>query len=103
MFSNVIVSSDNEEIIKASKNMGLMLSKEVKNSSDTAHELEPAENTFSLSKNGLELPEYFCVIYPTAVLLKAKDFKNSFKLIKLNKKIDVVMGVSNTIIIHIKL
>ena len=96
VFSNVIVSSDNEEIIKASKKYGAnVIKRSKKNSSDAAHELEACrEYFFSLSKNGLELPEYFCVIYPTAVLLKAKDFKNSFKLIKLNKKIDVVMGVS---------
>ena len=36
----------------------------------------------------------FCVIYPTAILLKAKDFKQSFKIFDSKKNIDVVMGVS---------
>ena len=40
------------------------------------------------------MPNFFCLIYPTAVLIKSKDFKNSYKLIKNRSEVDVVMGVS---------
>ena len=41
------------------------------------------------------MPDYFCVVYPTAVLVKSKDFKSSFKLFKEVRNIDVANGVSN--------
>ena len=63
-----------------------------KNSGDSIHELASCREYFSiLQRKGYKLPEYFCVIYPTAIFLKAKDIKKSFKLIDKNNKVDVVM------------
>lgn len=96
LFQSVVVSTDSEEIKKIAKKFGaeiVIRSKE--NSSDIAHELDACREYLSiLTKKGFGLPEYFCIIYPTAVLLKAKDFKNSYKLMQSSNNIDVVMGVS---------
>ena len=90
-----IVSSDSELINSIAKKYGastVLRSKE--NSTNSAHELSACREYFSQKlRKGIELPEYFCVIYPTAILLKAKDFKQSFKIFD-SKNIDVVMGVS---------
>lgn len=96
VFTNVIVSTDDKQIMEiAKKYKADPVKRSKKNSDDNAHELEACREYFTnLSKKRIELPKYFCVIYPTAVLLKAKDFKNSFKAIKEGKEIDVVMGVS---------
>ena len=96
IFSEVIVSSDDDETIKIAKKYGaLTVLRSKKNSSDIAHELEACREYFSiLTKNKSTLPNFFCLIYPTAVLIKSKDFKNSYKLIKNRSEVDVVMGVS---------
>ena len=96
VFYDVVVSTDNDEIKKIAKKYGASITnRSKKNSSDTSHELESCREYFEiLKKNNIELPNYFCVIYPTAVLLKAKDFKKTARLIQLNEKVEVVMGVS---------
>ena len=96
IFSDVIVSSDDDETIKIAKKYGaLTVLRSKKNSSDIAHELEACREYFSiLTKNKSTLPNFFCLIYPTAVLIKSKDLKNSYNLIKNKSEVDVVMGVS---------
>jgi pseudaminic acid cytidylyltransferase len=96
LFETVIVSSDNKDIKNIATKYGAKtVNRSKKNSSNTAHELEACREYFSsLIKKGSILPDYFCIIYPTAVLLKAVDFKKSFNLMQENKDIDVVMGVS---------
>ncbi len=96
IFSDVIVSSDDNEIIKVAKQFGAStVERSKKNSSDSAHELEACREYLTiLKKNKIKLPTFFCLIYPTAVLIKSKDFKKSFKLIKSRNDVDVVMAVS---------
>ena len=71
------------------------MKRSLKNSSNTAHELDACmEYLLNLIKLKSCLPDLFCIIYPTAVLLKEKDFKNSLNIIKSDNNIEVVMGVS---------
>ena len=97
IFSDVIVSTDNKEIKKiASKFGAITVKRSKKSASDKAHELEACrEYLTALKRQKISLPDYFCVVYPTAVLVKSKDFKSSFKLFNEDSNIDVVMGVSN--------
>ena len=96
IFTNIIVSTDDKKIMEVSKKYGARtIKRSKKNSGDLIHELAACREYFSiLQRQGCELPEYFCVIYPTAIFLKAKDIKKSFKLIDKNNKVDVVMGIS---------
>ena len=96
VFDSIIVSTENRKISEIAKKYGAEVTKRsFKSASNTAHELEACKEYFvGLKKKNKLLPDFFCVIYPTAVLLKAKDFKKSYKLFISNKKIDVVMGVS---------
>ena len=97
IFSDVIVSTDNTEIKKIARKFGAnTVTRSKKSASDKAHELEACrEYLTTLKRKKVALPDYFCVIYPTAVLVKSIDFKSSFKLFKADRNIDVVMGVSN--------
>ena len=96
LFDSVVVSSDSKLINSIAEKYGAKtVLRSKKNSSNSAHELSACREYFNQTLiKGIELPEYFCVIYPTAVLLKAKDFKASFKLLEAKKQVDVVMGVS---------
>jgi len=96
IFFDVIVSTDDNKILSIAKQFGAStILRSKKNSSDTAHELEACREYFRiLKKQNKPLPTFFCVIYPTAVLIKSKDFKYSYNLIKNKKNVDVVMGVS---------
>ena len=96
IFDSIIVSTENEKISRVAKKYGAeVVKRSITNSSNTAHELSACkEYLLSLKKKDKVLPDFFCVIYPTAVLLKARDFKGSLKLFSSNDEIDVVMGVS---------
>lgn len=96
LFDSIIVSSDSEEINNVAKKYGAeTVIRSKKNASNIAHELDACrEYLFFLEKKKSKLPDYFCIIYPTAVLLKSNDFKKSYKLMKSDNNIDVVMGIS---------
>jgi pseudaminic acid cytidylyltransferase len=96
IFNKIIVSTESKKISQIAKKYGAeVVERSLKNSSNKAHELDACREYFlNLINLNKCLPDIFCVIYPTAVLLKAIDFKKSFKIIKSNNNIDVVMGVS---------
>jgi len=96
VFNKVLVSTDSIKISQVAKKYGAeVVKRSIKNSSNKAHELEACrEYLLNLIKLNKSLPDLFCIIYPTAVLLKAKDLKKSLNIIKSNNSIDVVMGVS---------
>ena len=96
IFFDVIVSTNDYEILSTAKQFGAStILRSKKNSSDTAHELEACREYLTiLKKQNKPLPTFFCLIYPTAVLIKSKDFKHSYDLIKNKKNVDVVMSVS---------
>ena len=96
IFNKVIVSTDCKKISEIAKKSGAeVVDRSHKNSTNIAHELDACREYFlSLIDLNKSLPDYFCIIYPTAILLKAKDLKKSFKIIRSNNKVDVVMGVS---------
>ena len=80
LFDNVIVSSDSELINSIAKKYGANTVLRSKKLYKFSHELSACREYFSQKLlKGIELPEYFCVIYPTAILLKAKDLNNPLK------------------------
>ena len=96
IFCDVIVSSDDYDILKIAKKYGASTTlRSKKNSDDASHELDACKEYLSkLKKNKQTLPSCFCLIYPTSVLIKSNDYKKSFELIKNRSEVDVVMGVS---------
>ncbi len=96
IFNNLIVATDSKKIEKISLRFGATIFKRSKKSAtDYAHETQALKEYLeNLKKQGKETPSLICMIYPTAVLITKKDLIRSYKIIKDNKNIDVVMGVS---------
>ena len=96
IFNTLVVATDSKKIEKISLNLGVSIFNRTKKSaSDYAHETQALKEYLeSLKRQGKEIPSLICMIYPTAILLTKKDLINSYKIIKDNKNIDVVMGVS---------
>ena len=96
IFNNLVVATDSKKIEKISLDLGVTIFNRTKKSaSDYAHETLAFKRIFrKFKRKGKEIPSLICMIYPTAILLTKKDLINSYKIIKDNKNIDVVMGVS---------
>lgn len=92
LFDRVIVSTEDEEIANIAKSYGAdVFDRHPDFASDTAHELDACiEVINSLDRK----PDYFCVVYPTAVQVQSKDLKESYELVKKVDNPCVVMAVS---------
>lgn len=90
LFSSVIVTTEDKEIADVALKHGADVALRPDDlATDTAEEIYAYQHVISdLSVQ----PEYFCAIYPTAILLKADDLVQSYNL--LDEETDVVMGVS---------
>jgi len=91
MFSNVIVSTDSKKIAKIAKKFGanVPLLRSKKNSSDNT----PIIDVLKEVVNKLKIKDDFiCCLYPTAPLLKEKDFKKGLKI--MNNKFDQLVAIS---------
>jgi len=84
IFDKIIVSSDNEEIIKVANKFGaetpFVRPKNI--SKDSTPTIDVIKHAIKwIQKNGNK-PKFICCIYATTPLMKPEDLKNSFKAIK---------------------
>lgn len=76
VFSDVIVSTEDEEIKKIAANCGAkVIDRPAELASDTAMEIDVYEQVLNALP---QKPDMFCAIYATAVLLEPADFQKSF-------------------------
>ena len=83
IFDKIIVSSDNEEIIKVANKFGaetpFVRPKNI--SKDSTPTIDVIKHAIKwIQKNGNK-PKFICCIYATTPLMKPEDLKNSFKAI----------------------
>lgn len=91
LFSEVIVSSEDDEILEISKKNGANpIKREIGLSEDSSTVAEVCMNVL------LKYPDikHFCCLYPTAVKLKPEIIRESFVTFKKNENCDFLMGVS---------
>ena len=92
VFSHVIVSTEDQEIKEIARKYGAeALDRPPELAGDEAFETEVYKQVLGTLE---ELPEFFCGIYPTAILLEPEDFKKSFALFDEKPQSDVIMSVS---------
>lgn len=97
IFSKIIISSDNDNILKYCskyKNKITILKRPEnisRNNSKTEDTLLHAINTLKLKHN--DIPDYICVLEPTAPLRKTQTIKNLYKFLK-KKNIKSLITVS---------
>jgi CMP-N-acetylneuraminic acid synthetase len=93
IFETTIVSTDDKEIASVAKLNGAEVDIRGQGLSDgaaTIHNVvEDLLNRYLLSGS---VPEYFCIVYATAVLVEAKHLKESFELLKASET-DAVLAV----------
>ena len=96
-FSSVFVSTEDKDIADIAKNAGAEVhNRKSKFATDTAHELDACLDLLDdLKKNNESVPDYICVIYPTAVFIEADDFIKSKAIITKNPDTAAVMCVSD--------
>lgn len=94
VFEEVIVSTEDPEIKEISLKFGArVIDRPSEMATDLAHESLAYNHVLSeLGREGKH-PEFFCGIYPTALMLEAKDLQKSFEIIQENDA-DVLMAVS---------
>ena len=91
LFSEVIVSSEDQEILEISQNFGAKpLKREANLAQDRSTVAQVCMNILSKHKD----TEQFCCIYPTAVKLQSDTIIKSFDEFKRKDKCDFLMGVS---------
>jgi len=93
LFDQVIVSSEDQEIIDIAKEYGAQIhNRNLTLASDHATVNEVCESV--LSDYGIQDENhYFCMVYATAALITADTIRRSFSLFE--KGINYIMGVSN--------
>ena len=96
LFKFVIVSTDDDEIADISEKCGAkVIMRDANLSDDKATVVQVCNDVLSRSQAVLGyLPEMFCCIYATAVLINEKDLTESYSLMKKKPLPDAVMGVS---------
>lgn len=91
LFSEVVVSSEDDEILEISKKNGANpIKREISLSEDHS---TVAEVCMHVLLKYADIKQ-FCCIYPTAVKLTPKTIKESFSTFKKTKNCDFLMGVS---------
>ncbi len=92
VFSHVIVSTEDQEIKEIAKKYGAeVVDRPPELATDQAFETEVYKQVLGTLD---QQPEFFCGIYPTAILLEPEDFKKSFALFSEEPQSDVIMSVS---------
>ena len=85
-FHRILVSSNDDKILKIAKKYGasaLKRSKKLSNDHVSIHDV--IQNVISELKKAKEEYKYVCYLFPTAALIKSKDIISTFNLLKNNK------------------
>ena len=94
-FHKILVSSNDEKILKIAKKNGaktLRRSKKLSNDYVSIHDV--IQNVIYELKKAKEEYKYVCYLFPTAALVKSKDIKYTFNLLK-RKKGKFIITVTN--------
>jgi CMP-N-acetylneuraminic acid synthetase len=91
LFSEIIVSSDDAEILHIAHEAGAhAIERPAKLATDTASEIDAYLHVLGELKTK---PEYFCAIYPTAAFITPHEIRGAFDLLN-GTEADVCMGVT---------
>lgn len=95
LFSSIIVSTDDAEIAEVAEHYGARaIIRPAELATDTAEEIDAYEHVLQTLYDEHKVhPEYFCGIYPTAILIQDADLKAGLEQFNENNA-DVVMSVS---------
>lgn len=96
IFNNIYVSTEDKEIAEIASSHGANTFKRSEElATDSAHELDAClELIDSLEESDENKIDYFCVIYPTAVLLEPMHLTDSYNLLKETDAPCTLMSVS---------
>lgn len=95
IFGKIVVSTEDDEIARIAANFGAhIVPRPPELATDTAAEIDAYAQVLDvLAAQGETPPEFFCGLYPTAILLTPDDLTDAFQ--KFDTGADVVMGVSD--------
>ena len=92
LFGCVVVTTEDQEIANVALSCGAeVFGRHPQLATDNAHELDAC---LEVIEQYAQQPEYFCVIYPTAVQMTTHDLEGSYELITGPNSPSVVMAVS---------
>ena len=94
LFSQVIVSTEDEEISAIAESAGARVVRPAALAQDRATVVQVCLHVLSVLKRERQLPVLFCCIYPTAVFITPADLAGSAALMDEPPPADVVMAVS---------
>jgi N-acylneuraminate cytidylyltransferase len=96
--NNIIVSSDDREILSFARHYNLnTFRRSEKTASDTATLTEVINEVIDYLKTTSELPDCICCILPTAVFVTKEDLINSYKLLSGNDSVVSVVKYNHPI------
>ncbi len=95
LFSEIIVSTEDREIADFSSQFGArVVERPMELSGDDVHEGRAHNHVLDTLDGEGNKPDYFLVIYPTAVLVSVADLVASEKMMVSDPRLDVVMSMS---------
>ena len=96
LFNEVIVSTEDSEIASIAKDYGASVYKRPDElAKDRSTVAEVCLNVIGQLSQANKRPEIFCCLYATAIFIRTKDIKASYKILKRNEDTEFVMGVSS--------
>ena len=96
MFDMIIVSSDSKKIQNISRKAGakVLFTRPKNLANDFVGTFEVINHTINHLMSINILPQYVCCVYPTSIMLKPSDIKNSYKKIR-EKNCDFALSVTD--------
>jgi len=95
LFDDIIVSTEDLEIAAVAESAGACVAHRPANlAHDRATVVQVCLHLLALLEKDGRMPNYFCCIYPTALLVRADDLVASHRLLHDPPRADSVMGVS---------
>ena len=96
LFDMIIVSSDSKKIQNISRKAGakVLFTRPKNLANDFVGTFEVINHTINHLMSINILPQYVCCVYPTSIMLKPSDIKNSYKKIR-EKNCDFVLSVTD--------
>ena len=96
MFDMIIVSSDSKKIQNISRKAGakVLFTRPKNLANDFVGTFEVINHTINHLMSINILPQYVCCVYPTSIMLKPSDIKNSYKKIR-DKNCDFALSVTD--------
>ena len=96
IFDMIIVSSDSKKIQNISRKAGakVLFTRPKNLANDFVGTFEVINHTINHLMSIIILPQYVCCVYPTSIMLKPSDIKNSYKKIR-EKNCDFALSVTD--------